>query len=216
MKKILFTDDLTCDVLAGIKTETRRVMKPVSENIDKMKHFSPCREGVNVRKDGSIFCYFGGRLYAPMYKVGEIVAVAQRYRNLYEWYGNPGNFRTYNEYFDAQDMFQKYGGMEGKPSWTNKMFVRAEDMPHQIQFTGIRAELLRDISDESCMKEGIVPAPQAIGPDILQTTFYTYRGAKRMFYKPQDAFAELIDRTCGRGAWLDNPFTFVYQFRLVK
>lgn len=200
MKKIMFTDDLTSDVLAGIKNETRRIMKPVSENIDKLKHFSPCREGVNVRKDGSIFCYLGGHFYTPIYNVGEVVAIAQRYKD-FRW---PAPQRS-----DFQEILHSAG-------WNNKMFVRADLMPNQIQITGIRAELLQDISDESCTREGIVPVKQAIGPDILQTTFYTYHGAKRMFYKPQDAFAELIDRTCGRGTWHDNPFTFVYEFKLVK
>lgn len=29
-------------------------------------------------------------------------------------------------------------------------------MPHQIRITGIRCERLQDISDEDCMKEGVV------------------------------------------------------------
>lgn len=35
------------------------------------------------------------------------------------------------------------------------MYVRAEMMPHQIRIIGIRCERLRDISDASCLKEGI-------------------------------------------------------------
>lgn len=37
--------------------------------------------------------------------------------------------------------------------WDNKMFVRAEHMPHRIRITDIRVERLQDISDEDCLRK---------------------------------------------------------------
>lgn len=70
------------------------------------------------------------------YKVGEIVAVAQSYCDFYDDTNDPRIFPS-------------------GAGWTNKMFVRADLMPHRIRITNVRIERLQDISDEDCIKEGI-------------------------------------------------------------
>lgn len=76
------------------------------------------------------------------YKVGEVVAVAQRYQDIFD-YSNCVNPYAWED--------------DDKPSgWTNKMLTKAELMPHQIRITGIKCERLQDISDAECMKEGVV------------------------------------------------------------
>ena len=72
------------------------------------------------------------------YKVGETIAIAQPYADItpqVDW---------------VKCMIRKE-----KLGWNNKMFVRAEDIPHHIRITKIRIERLQDISDEDCLKEGI-------------------------------------------------------------
>ena len=44
--------------------------------------------------------------------------------------------------------------LRDKPGWNNKMFVRADLMPHRIKITGIKLERLQDISEEDIYKEG--------------------------------------------------------------
>lgn len=99
--------------------------------------------------------------------------------------------------------------------WRNKMFISAKLMPHQIRITGVRCERLQDITDVDCMKEGVRVEYEE---DIIPK--YYYFDAKQQkevwFDTSREAFASLIDRTCGRGIWDRNPWVIVYEFVLVK
>ena len=99
--------------------------------------------------------------------------------------------------------------------WNNKMFVRAEDMPHHIRITNIRIERLQDIKkkkSEDCLKEGLWMAHD-VG---LEGMTYWYHGlANSSFRTPQEAYASLIDRISGKGTWESNPYVFVYDFERI-
>jgi hypothetical protein len=97
------------------------------------------------------------------------------------------------------------------------MFVSADMMPHQIRITNVRVERLQDISDEDCLREGIVE---------YTCNLYEYRGICYSFEgdktkmgthkTPREAFAALIDKVFGKGTFDSNPWVFVYEFELVK
>ena len=130
------------------------------------------------------------------YKVGETVAIAQPYADItpqVDW---------------VKCMIRKE-----KLGWNNKMFVRAEDVPHHIRITKIRIERLQDIKSEDCLKEGLWRA----GDVGLEGTTYWYHGlANSSFRTPQEAYASLIDRISGKGTWASNPYVFVYDFKLIN
>lgn len=136
------------------------------------------------------------------YKVGEVVAIAQSYKDAgytKEWVVQ--NVKP-NPKAKPTDPFEKI-----YPGWTNKMFVKAEFMLNFIQFTDRKVERLQDISDEDCLKEG-----------VKQWTDFTYcvDGIDNEFIEPRSAFAALIDKVSGRGTWECNPWVFAYSYELVK
>ena len=89
----------------------------------------------------------------------------------------------------------------------NKMFVRADLMPHLIEITGIRVEQLQDISDEDCIKEGIERSNDV----------YTFKNSPcGLYISPREAYLSLINRISGKATWKQNPYVFVYEFKLVK
>lgn len=135
------------------------------------------------------------------YKVGEVVAVAQRYQDIFD-YSNCVNPYAWED--------------DDKPSgWTNKMLTKAELMPHQIRITGIKCERLQDISDADCLKEGINASnSHEIGYGIPWV--YEFAGSKMVYYTPREAFAALIDKVLGKGTWECNPWVVAYEFKLVK
>lgn len=208
MKKINFNDryGLTDAVIEGRKTMTRR---PVSESLWEIwtDYDDFCnsviggiaRGGTSVSREYYHECdFFKDKC---RYKVGEVVAVAQSYKTLLEQEGV--HFEKLCVGIGANDI-----------RWYNKMFVRADLMPHQIRITGIRCERLQDISDEDCVKEGV-----RVGSQALEYPYYFIDTKQFLIcdYKsPRRAFAALVDKVYGRGTWDRNPWVVAYEFELVK
>ena len=125
------------------------------------------------------------------YHVGEVVAISQAYKDIYN---------------DAYHI----GLYDRTAGWTNKMFVKAELMPHHIKITNIRVERLQDISDDDCLREGIFKFNRKYEFHERSQETYTY-----ILKSPREAFAVLIDKVSGRGTWESNPLVWVYEFELV-
>lgn len=208
MKKIMFNDryGLIQAVLEGRKTQTRRIAYTAGRWRDIMVRQD--LEGVNKGKA----CLFGdGILLAKSaYKLGETIAIAQKYEDL----------RKDNEFY-------RLCGKNGMPlecikyekGCSNKMFVKADLMPHRIRITNIRIERLQDISEEDCMEEGIVRFGKEYVRFKKEYCYTCQNYAMTDFYSfstPREAYAALIDKISGKGTWENNPWVFVYDFELVK
>ncbi len=198
MKKIMFNDKygLAEAVLSGRKTHTRRIIPKsfFSLNWDVRED-----EGtLVVENDFGDFIDIRHSRFAK-YKVGEVVAMAQKYEDIFDKSNcvNP---------CDWDDEMPKQSG------WNNKMFVRADLMPHQICITDVKVERLQDISDEDCIKEGIQYI-QEIG-----LYYFERRNNNEGFYfgTPLESYAALIDKVSGKETWKSNPFVFAYEFKLIK
>ena len=216
MKKIFFSDkySLTQAVLDGRKTMTRRVCKYDRPN-ETYDIVFPVFEPNDYDNDGNIVSplnyAFGWKndkgdftgWNIPKYKVGEVVAIAQCYKSL----GMNPEIALHDK-----DGIGFYTKTKFAPGWKNKLFVRADFMPHHIRITDIKVERLQDISDEYCLKEGIFKW-DAGQKDI---PFYSFHYADIPDYNdPREAFAALIDKVSGKGTWESNPYVFVYEFELV-
>jgi hypothetical protein len=214
---------LTQAVLDGRKTMTRRICKYDRPN-ETYDIVFPVFEPNDYDNDGNIVSplnyAFGWRndegdftdWNIPKYKVGEVVAIAQNYRDV-EQEGYPVDsrydaFRTAN-WGDGED-----GVLKSSAGWSNKLFVRADLMPRHIRITNIKIERLQDISDKDCLKEGIY---EDSGDDKFPPSiFYEFEGNKDDgFDTPREAFAALIDKVSGKGTWLKNPYVFCYSFELI-
>ena len=190
MKKILFNDryGLTDAVIEGRKIMTRRMINLNSTSDVQVRIFAGY---VQIIGGSGNVC---AEKKLP-YKVGEVVAVAQCYN----------------------DVVQGFTDLAFVPGSTNKMFVRAELMPHQIRITGIRCERLQDISDEDCMKEGVVDVTYfKTGGRPYELFALPGHEYEETFNTPRRAFAALIDKVSGRGTWDRNPWVVAYEFELVK
>lgn len=206
MQKIMFNDryGLTQAVIEGRKTMTRRLIP------DEFFGLTWDTRGNTLVYENEYGDFIDVRLSKyTRYKVGEIVAVAQRYQDIFD-YSNCVNPYAWED--------------DDKPSgWTNKMLTKAKLMPHQIRITGIKCERLQDISDEDCIKEGIF-VNEYVG-NGKKCHHYGFDGffdetagwfARGWYNTPRKAFATLIDKVSGRGTWGLNPWVVVYEFELVK
>lgn len=200
-KKIMFNDryGLTQAVLEGRKTQTRRIV-PQSA-LSKISLFQEEYQELTFDNLEGIelinHYYFVEKQGKLPFQIGETVAVAQSYKeaiNQLDWVSR----KLY----------------EGTSGWNNKMFVRADLMPHQIRIADMRVQRLQDISDEDCIKEGL----KWSGKARLYYVGYNRKTGARIFLNntPRDAYAVLIDKISGKGTWDSNPYVFVYDFELVK
>lgn len=212
MNKIMFDDNvkLTQLVIEELKTNTRRII-PQSE-LDKINRFQEeyydltfdKLEGVELIKH----YYLVEKRGRLPYQIGEIVAVAQSYKTLFE-----------EQRDDASRLFD----LRNSAGWNNKMFVKAELMHRRIQMLDVRFEMLQDISDEDCLKEGVVVNEPKIkgGINMYYPCEYLRSCAKevgwgRVFHTPREAFAHLINKVSRKDVWSLNPYVYAYDFKLVK
>ncbi len=195
---------LTNAVLEGRKTQTRRIefdeyLQAEALDADAIGYGQGCCE-----------MWWNGRILHQIpsrYKVGEVVAVAQNYKSIFE-----GDCRRVKE---GKTMFNlPIQNVCDQPGWGNKMFVRADLMPHRIRITDVRVERLQDISDEDCMDEGITYDQYDMEYDCGDMFDYPYNDGDA-FDTAREAYAALIDKVSGKGTWESDPYVFVYDFELV-
>ena len=212
MKGIMFSEPMFNAVIEGNKTMTRRILNPQPYGFENGYPFYKYSRITDER----VRC----KLIRPRYKVGETVYLKEPY------YKHPC-FET--EY--------KYGfkgcGAFNIEKWSNKLFMPEEYARYFIEITGSLCEQLQDISDEDCLKEGVVR--EYMGD--LFTNKLTAKTRKEHWeehfgkmikldnnnsrnylgYKtPQKAFAALIDKINGKGTWDSNPYVFAYDFKLLN
>lgn len=205
MQKIMFSEKfgLQQAVLNGSKTMTRRIepsLKVLPEKLDDEEYIMQ-----TIREDSILVerCYKGAKLSSwvirPRFHLFEKIAVAQRYADAI----NPIDWVNRELYKDEK-------------GWSNKMYVKADLMPHQIEITDYRIERMQYITEEDCLKEGIMEG------EFMNTWdryYYDVCGDVPnhiTFYDPKKAFISLIRNISGNKAWESNPYVLVYSFRLVK
>lgn len=196
MKKIMFNDKygLTQAVLVGRKTQTRRIAYMPNGFITFDDEDFQLKKLDNGQ---ALLTLCNNSFKTARYKIGEEVAIAQKYADL-----------AYDGEF-----FRLLGKVIFEKGCHNKMFVKADLMPHRIRINNIRVERLQDISEDDCLKEGIW-RDDNVG---LEGTTYWYHGlVNSSFRTAKEAYVSMIDKISGKGTWDSNPWVFVYDFELVK
>ena len=211
MKKISFNDKfyLTQAVLDGRKTMVRFIVS--QRHIEKAKayqqeYYEGALERISI-EDALRNMAGAEKMISSPYKVGEIVAIAQRYK-------------------DAPNLIKKavhYYGEECKAGWNNKMFVKAEYMPHHVRITSMKVERLQKISEKDAMREGVICINET-SRVLGCKPYYTFKGSKAHSVSAKVAFIGLMYRHEKREkqpyprevpAVAYNPYLWAYEIELV-
>jgi hypothetical protein len=203
MKGICFIEPLHIKVVCEKKMMTRRIIKPQPFESDTFKWYGE----KDIR-------------YKPRYKRGETLYLKEPYcldcdliqqEDSIELKHN-GNILY--KYSDDEIPEHAKGSLRfGK--WQNKLFMPEKYARDYIKITNVRAERLQDISDEDCIKEGII--------EFKTTNLKTYYSPVGCYVTPdydniltpKKAYAALIDSICGKGTWESNPIVWAYDFKLI-
>ena len=213
MKGLMFNNSYGLEdaVLSGTKTMTRRNVRiPSTVNGIWVAGF---KKWTNSLGDWFTELYDedersieGGRLNPP-YEIGEIVSVKQSYRNFSSEY--------LNTLPNCKELISSNG-------FNNKMFTKNDIMPHQVKITKIYLQRLQDISDEDCLKEGVIKNQigyyvKGIKLNSIHGSYTIVDGVEyKLFPTPQEAYAALIDKLGGKGTWDKNEWVWVIEFELNK
>lgn len=190
MKKIMFNDNyyLTKAVFDFRKTQTRRIVDSHDGFIKINGKRVPLSQ-LSMDKGSPLI---SNKIFScGRYIIGDIVAIAQRYCDI--------------AYKLTSDFSQL-------PGWTNKMFVKAYLMPRHIQITNIRLDRLQNISESDCIAEGI---RRDIQYGRVRESFWCPGLDNLHYISARRAYADLIDKICGKGTWSSNPLVFIYDFKLI-
>lgn len=206
MKKMMFNEKygLQRAVLSRTKTKTRRDGKKVE------KQYALYVVANEMKGKDDYLSLEEFAISKSPYKVGDMVAIQQSYKELLEEEYMPTSIE--NEVIRMVE--QNHIGC------TNKMYVKAELMPHHVRITEVRFEQLKCISDEECLEEGICRIDDMINSNMEDVVRYTFencfeRGVFKTYSTPRDAFASLIDKISGKGTWEKNEYVYVYGIERV-
>ena len=199
MKKIMFNDKygLTQAVLEGRKTMTRRVIKVprTMEGKDVYGFAVAKRPGSDEWVEVMALDEDEGMInnILPKYKPGEVVAVAQSYKDIRDIIG------------DIQDG----KSIKSMAGWNNTN-VKVERLQDIID---------KDVYKEGFEKDTVNNGWGNYAHHWeAMLVYYDSIGRTREIRSPypREAFAALIDKVSGKGTWESNPWVFVYEFELVK
>lgn len=200
MKTIMFNDEpyaLTDSVIAGIKTKTRRTVP--QSHLDAYDKYRSTSNNPMTFEDFLI-----KRGYAR-YTKGEVVAIAQRYKDIGL---SPSYVHAKKDHSKKVVSSVPIGEL---PGWNNKMFVAADFMPHHIRITDVRVERLQSISDEDIRAEGVI---ELIG-GVSYTTNPKNKAASLKARNLRGAFIRLIDGVSKKVVFRKNPYVYVFSFELI-
>ena len=188
MKQILFNSEMVKAILAGRKTETRRVMLPQPETIEGGMYCDRYNNDYGKftfwTKDHKMLLFKGNvkntAHWRPSYLPGDILYVREAYCRL-----TNGKIRYRADYHE---------NTAGCPKWKPSIHMPKKYARIFLKIIDVRVQRLQDISFMSMMNEGYPTSP-----------LYSTETAKW--------WINLWNSTAKDGfKWEDNPFVFVYDF----
>ena len=226
-RPILFNAPMVRALLAGTKTQTRRIVKPVKFYPDfgcavgqvggAWKYGSPAALGLRERGD-----------HWSVVLKGDVL---QRMctSEAYGWgasagcpYGVPGGDRLYvRETWAAphaydhlpprlipQDARIHYAATEDRGGllWRPSIHMPRWASRITLEVTGVRVETLQDISEADAVAEGCKP----IRPELVQDGLIVRPGRSAV-----EEFRLVWEQIHGGGSWEKNPFVWVVTFRRI-
>jgi len=206
-RPILFSASMVRALLAGTKTQTRRVVK-IGKCPDTGCQLAPCEIAGERGLDLYRLCPYGapgGRLW-----VRETWAPHFIYEGV-----RPSEIKI-----DAGSclFYKADGGIIGgctesqrAPKWRPAIHMPRAASRITLEITAVRVERLQDISQEDAIAEGVRTMTGPRGNRFEHAFYPDDYGSAWEF--PSNAYASLWDRINGARSWDANPWVWVVGFR---
>lgn len=211
MKKIMFEDTrfrLEQAVLDGRKNMTRRVVPFDDPELGQWNI-----EGLTPSEIEKKY------LPKSTYKVGDKVAIAQRYLAIRSQMKTDEEKAAFEKKVRAAYDGKEFNEIEAAH---NKSFAKSQLMPHHIEITKVSVERLQEITWKEAVMEGVIMEIEHGKDDMgnrITVDLYRVNGINERFTHPVSAFIALINRISpklfGLPMWDANPLVYVYSFKLI-
>lgn len=225
MKGLVFEADSVRDILAGTKTQTRRVIKqqPVAENV-KAWVIADSTDGLDVGKwrfldanDNPV-----GQPFRPRHAFGDVLYVKESWECLAVMHDTLKNRHEAHVYYaaDNENIGKCPTNLIQVPKSVQDSFERNKVAPWRsplcmpqwaariwLEITGVRVQRLQDINDADVAAEGCEGWYSPCHPDMGCTDGQT----------PMEEFAARWNTVNGKQhSWSSNPWVAAYAFKRVE
>ncbi|MDH2337329.1 hypothetical protein [Clostridium perfringens] len=205
MKQILFNTSMVRAILDGEKTCTRRIIK-LPKYIEKQRNglYLLCAEGSTYsdKEFKDVIDYIN-----PPYKVGDILYVRETWNINPSWEFDKNYIKLPSK--ESKYIYKATSDFNG--GWKPSIHMPKEAARIFLKVTSVRAERLKDITDEGCYQEG-----------ISSTSFYDeaehiqIAGIGLNDSLERAAFGLLWNSTVkeDKYSWEGNPWVWVIEFEV--
>lgn len=189
-RPILFSGPMVQAILAGLKTQTRRVIKGKGTwSVEDADDFSN-RKWPGYEDEHGTWC----DMQCPYGKIGDRLWVRETFVVCADS----------NIFYRADGKPDPWDGVRWKPS----IFMPRKASRITLEITGLRVERLNEISESDAKAEGIATSSNGV-------YFMDYTHGIANACKPEFSFMTLWKSINGPDSWDRNPWVWVVQFRRV-
>lgn len=214
-KPILFSTEMVQAILAGRKTQTRRVLKlktPVDikgVEVDCYLRLDLIPTNMQVfyanKKDKQINLYSDNE-YAK-YKPGDVLWVRETWQTSYN-----ENSKKWDPIYKADGKF--WMDDDGPMKWKPSLFMVKKHCRIFLKVTNVRCERLHDITEDDAISEG---AKDSLNHDDMKLLSNLDWVIKKPFGNHQFGFLALWQSINGKKyPWESNPWVWVYEFERIE
>jgi hypothetical protein len=203
-RPIPFTAPMVRALLAGSKTQTRRLIKPHRSDdafalLDHGDGWWPYRseDGESANVDNMEY-----PLNSPYGQAGDRLWVRETHRPIF---GQSCGLIGVDYQADPREKWARLGDEIGAPvKWIPPMFMRREYSRLLLEVASVRAERLQDIREADAIAEGIHKQPAG---------WHSVPGINGSGTTARAAYAMLWNHIHGAGSWDANPWVWVVTFK---
>lgn len=211
IKPILFSTAMVEAIIAGQKTQTRRIIKQADGWDINWKVMPIKEEHLDGIQRYEMRC--GTQYLLPWfkakYKVGDFLWVRETWR-LTDFLHVTDE--SYGYVYRASENGREWQANCEDWIWKPNIFMPKKACRLFLEVTDIRAERLHDISEEDCIKEGI---------ENIEGSWYKHYKA-RVYGDGFDScdakssYKSLWEKINGEDSWEENPYVWVINFKVVN
>lgn len=217
-RPILFSGPMIRALIAGTKTQTRRILKPEPQHLQvydwkgKRLHDSEYRHWCWNGHVGADNWDSITKQLSPFIKikVGDRLWVRETWQGLSFGDYLPTRSSQCEVRYAATDPCADLDADARGYPWRPSIFMPRHASRLTLTVTDVRIERLQDISDDDAIAEGIEFNPR-LDP-VGQCKWRHYGKESSGIYPPSASYGTLWDSINGPGAWDDAPWVVAYTF----